>query len=119
MHLEVTFRNLNPRDEIRRRAQALYDKLDHFLEQAATGHMIVGIDHGAAIVELVVTTRGQTYTVKEEDPDLRAALDRAMHSAENQLRRAKELRTNRRARGEEEDGFVPEGTEGEADASPA
>jgi ribosome-associated translation inhibitor RaiA len=119
MHLEVTFRNLNPREEIRRRAQALYKKLEHFLDAASTGQMVVGIDHGAAVVELVVTTRGATYTVKEEDPELRAALDRAMHSAENQLRRAKELRTSRRTRVETEDGFAPESTEGEADATPA
>jgi ribosomal subunit interface protein len=117
MHLEVTFRNLNPREEIRRRAQALYNKLEHFLDAAATGQMVVGVEHGAAVVELVITSRGATYTVKEEDPDLRACLDRAMHSAENQLRRAKELRTNRRERGEEEDGFVAS-EEGEG-AAPA
>jgi len=96
MHLEVTFRNLNPREEVRKRAEALYDKLERFLDAAAEGQMTVGVEHGAAIIEVVVTSRGVTYKSQEEDPDLRTALDRAMHGLENQLRRAKEKRTNHR-----------------------
>ncbi len=96
MHLEVTFRNLNPRDEVRKRAQALYDKLDRFLDAASEGQMTVSVEHGAAIIEIVVTTRGTTFKVHEEDPDLRTSLDRAMHALENQLRRAKEKRTQHR-----------------------
>lgn len=96
MHLEVTFRNLNPREEVRKRAEALYEKLERFLDAAAEGQMTVGVEHGAAIIEVVVTSRGVTYKSQEEDPDLRTALDRAMHGLESQLRRAKEKRTNHR-----------------------
>lgn len=99
MHLEVSFRNLNPREEVRTRAQALYDKLERFLDAAAQGHMTVSVEHNAAIVEIVVTTRGATFKHTEEDPELRTALDRTMHGIENQLRRAKEKRTGK-GRGE-------------------
>jgi ribosomal subunit interface protein len=113
MHFEVTFRNLNPREEVRRRAEALYNKLDRFLDPAAQAQMTVGIEHGMALVELVVTSRGTTYKVAEEDEDLRTSLDRAMHALENQLRRAKEKRTNRKGLGTEDDGFGAEGADEE------
>ena len=96
MHLEVSFRNLNPRDEVRQRAQALFKKMEHFLDPAAEGQLIVAVEHGSAIVEMVVHTRGATFKSQEEDPDLRASLDKAMHSMENQLRRSKEKRVNRK-----------------------
>jgi ribosomal subunit interface protein len=107
MYLEVTFRNLNPRDEVKKRAQALYKKVERFLDPAAKGEMVVGVEHGMAIIEAVVTSRGTTYKVKEEDPDLRTAIDRAMHQLENQLRRAKDRRTDRKGQGEEVEGFEP------------
>ena len=111
MNLEVTFRNLNPREEVRKRAEALFEKLERFLDAAADGQMTVGVEHGAAIVEVVVTSRGVTYKAQEEDPDLRTALDRAMHGLENQLRRAKEKRTSHRSQ-QDPPGFD------EADAEP-
>lgn len=111
MNLEVTFRNLNPREEVRKRAQALYEKLDRFLDPAATGHLTITVEHNSAIAELVVNTRGHTFKSQEEDAELRAALDKAYHVMEDQLRRNKEKRTNHKGRGDEADGFAPEGEE--------
>ena len=106
--LAVSFRNIRPRDEVRNRAEALYGKLERFLDPAAEGRMVVGVDHGTAIVELVVSTHGQVHTVTEEDPDLRTAMDRLFHTMEGQLRRKKERRTDRwHRRGADQDGFVP------------
>lgn len=107
MHIEVTFRNLNPRDEVKRRAEALYSKLERFLDPAAQAQMTVTVEHGMAIVETVVTSRGTTFKSSEEDADLRTSLDRSMHALENQLRRAKERRTSHKGAGDEVEGFVP------------
>ena len=112
MHLEVTFRNLNPREEVRRRAQALFDKLDRFLDPAAQAQMVVNVEHNLAVVEIVVTSRGTTYKSVEEDADLRTSLDRVMHAMEQQLRRAKEHRTaGRRDGAEQVDGFAADDEE--------
>ncbi len=106
--LAVSFRNIKPRDEVRNRAEALYGKLERFLEPSAEGRLVVGVDHGTAVVELIVSTRGQVHTVSEEDSDLRTALDRLFHTMEGQLRRRKERRTGRwHRRSEGDDGFVP------------
>lgn len=111
MHLEVSFRNLRPREEIRRRAQALYDKLERFLDPAAEGQLIVAAEHGATVVEAVVRTLGHTHRIDEEDEDLRTALDRTFHRLEKSLRRQKERRVDRWHDGEGRaegatDGFV-------------
>jgi ribosomal subunit interface protein len=98
MHLEVTFRHMNPRPEIKKRADALFEKLHRFLDPAADAQLIVGAEHGAAAVELVVSSRGTVAKAEEEDEDLRTALDRAFHRVEDQLRRGKEKGVDRRRR---------------------
>jgi ribosomal subunit interface protein len=116
MHLEVTFKNLRPRDEIRRRGEALYTKLERFLDPAASAELIVQVEHGKAVLELIVHSKGQSVAVQEEDDELRTALDKLFHRMELALRRRKEKRIDRRRRGgHDDDGFViPE--EGEEEA---
>ena len=109
MSLEMTYRNLRARDSIRQRAEALYAKLERFLDPAAEGQMVLSIDHSMAVVELVVTSHGQTYKVEEEDPELRTAMDRLFHTMESKLRRAKERRQDhrgRKSRASEADGMA-------------
>ena len=109
MNLDVTFRNLRPRDEIRRRGDVLFGKLERFLDPAADGQMVVSIEHHEAIVEVVVTTLGHVCKAEERSDDLRTAMDKAFHGVEEQLRRLKGKRTGHRGRGQErEDGFVVE-----------
>jgi ribosomal subunit interface protein len=108
MHLEVTFKNLKPREEVKKRAQALYKKLERFLDSASEGVLVLDVEHGQAILELVVTVKGEVHKAVEEDPELRAALDKVFHTMEIQLRRGKERRLAGRREVEEQDGFVPE-----------
>jgi ribosomal subunit interface protein len=107
MHLEVSFKNLRPRDEIKARAQALFAKLEKFLDTASEATLLVNVEHGKAIMELVVRAGGETHLVTEEDDELRTALDRTFHTMEVRLRRAKEKRIGRHRKGApDSDGFV-------------
>ena len=110
MHLEVTFRNLSPRAEIRRRSEALFEKLHRFLDDSADGQLTVGVEHGQAVVELVINRKGEALKAGEEHEDMRTALDKTFHSMEGQLRRSKERRIDRTQKGiDGEDGFeVPD-----------
>lgn len=109
MHLEVSFRNLRARDEIKARAQALYGKLERFLDPAAEGQLVVAVEHAKAIMELVVRTGGEVHTVTEENDDLKTSLDKAFHTMEIRLRRSKERRTDRQHESvPPPDGFVTE-----------
>lgn len=120
MHLEVTFRNLRARDEIRTRAELLFAKLHRFLDPAAGAQLVVAVEHENAVIELVVTSRGEVHKVEEEDAELRTALDKVFHTMEVNLRRAKERRIDTRRRaGEVEDGFVSDDDDDAAGDSPA
>lgn len=106
MHLDVTFRNLRPREEVRRRAHALFDKLERFLDPAATAQLVVTHEHDSTVTELTITTHGEVHQVQEDDEDLRTALDRAFHRVETGLRRSKERRVDRQHSGAlKTDGF--------------
>lgn len=107
MSLNITFKNLRPRNELKERAEFLYSKLERFLDPAAEGVLIVTREHDEAVLELVVTTHGQTHTASEEADELRTAMDKLFHTMETRLRRHKERRTDRRhTGGDEVDGFV-------------
>jgi len=114
MRLEVTFRNLQARDEVRNRAEILFAKLERFLDPAAEGVLTVAIEHGAAHLEMHVTTRGAVHKASEEDADLRTALDRLFHRLEVQLRRGKEKRLDRARPPKGDEPFASEGDEDEA-----
>jgi ribosomal subunit interface protein len=105
--LQVSFRNLRARDEIKTRAEVLYDKLERFLDTASEASLVVAVEHGKAIMELNVRSGGEVHTVTEEDDDLRAALDKSFHTMEDRLRRSKERRSDRIRRSvpPTEDGF--------------
>lgn len=107
MHLEVTFKNLRPREEVRARAVALHNKLERFLDPASTGTLLVNVEHGNAILELVLRANGETHTVTETHTELRTALDKTFHTMEVRLRRAKEKRIDRHHEGgPRPDGFA-------------
>ena len=61
----------------------------------------------------VVTVKGEVHKAVEEDPELRAALDKVFHTMEIQLRRGKEKRIAGRREVAREDGFVSEPPESE------
>ena len=73
MHLEVTFKNLRPRDEVRQRAAALFGKLERFLDPASAGQLVVAVEHGQAEIELVLRAGGEIHTVSETHAELRTA----------------------------------------------
>jgi len=116
MHLEVTFKNLKPREEVKKRAQALYKKLERFLDSASDATLVLNAEHGATILELLVTVKGEVHKAVEEDQELRAALDKVFHTMELQLRRGKERRLAGRREIDEVDGFVPDALDESVDA---
>lgn len=115
MHLEVTFKNIKARDEIKKRALALHKKLEKFLDPASEGTLVVAVEHGNAILELRINAYGDVHVAVEEDPELRTALDKAFHTMEIQLRRGKEKRVANRRDVEPEDGFVTDSPSASAD----
>jgi ribosomal subunit interface protein len=117
MNLEVSFKNVRPRDDIRQRSQALYKKLERFMEPASEGRLVVSVEHSSACLELVVSAHGQVHKVEVEEDELRTAVDKVFHTMEVTLRRQKGKVTDRRQEGaRRQDGFVtPDEDEDEDD----
>lgn len=113
MSLSVTFKSLAPREEVRRRAVALYGKLERFLDPSAEGTMVIAFEHGQIISDIVVNARHATFKATSEDPDLRTSIDRLMHTLEEQLRRAKGKRTERQRPELQDEAFVREAADGD------
>jgi ribosomal subunit interface protein len=113
MSLSVTFRNLNPREEIRRRAAALYEKSERFLDPSAESNLVISTEHGRIVCDMVVTAKHGTYKATAEDEEIRASLDQVMHTLEEQLRRAKSKRSVHRVGGLEVDGLAAPADDGE------
>lgn len=109
MHLEVTFRNLRPREEVRRRGQVLYAKLERFLDPSADASLVITREHGVFRADLTIASKRALHQVHEEHDDLRTALDRSFHRIETAVRRTKERGTARRHEGARRpEGFVRE-----------
>lgn len=118
MRLELSYKNLRPREEIKRRAQVLFDKLERFLDPAAEATLLVNVEHGKAILELVLTSHGEVHKVLQEEEELRTALDKCFHTMEVQLRRRKGRRLQRRKEGQGDgDGFLPASDDDSAEVS--
>jgi ribosomal subunit interface protein len=96
MNIEVSFKGLKPRREVKERAEALFKKLHRFLEASSEARLLVAVSHGNAVLELVVSKKGQTFKAESEHSDLRTALDQVFHTMESQLRRSKERGLDRR-----------------------
>jgi ribosome-associated translation inhibitor RaiA len=108
MNFDVTFRQIRPRDEVRERATTLYKKLARFLDASSEGKLTVAVERGQAILELVVHDQGETHKVTQDHEDLRTAIDKIFHTAEVQMRRAKERRLSGRHSVPDDDGFEAE-----------
>lgn len=115
MHLEVTFKHLKPKEEIRRRADALFKKLERFLDPAAEGTLTLTAEHEETIVDFGLHAHGHHFQANSQDGDLRTAIDRAFHTMEKNLRRAKEKRVDgwQKHRPARADGF----TDGSGDSA--
>ena len=96
MNIEVSFKGLKPRREVKERAEALFKKLHRFLVPSSEARLLVAVSHGNAVLELVVSKKGQTFKAEHEHSDLRTALDQLFHTMEGQLRRSKERDLDRR-----------------------
>jgi len=107
MSLEVSFRHMKPREEIRRRATALYGKLERFLDPSAEGSLVISFEHSVPAAEAHISAWGQVFKAESDDADLRTSIDRIFHTLENSLRRAKTRRVDAWQKGSgREDGFV-------------
>jgi ribosomal subunit interface protein len=86
MRVTITKRHCEISEELKTRANRAVEKLVKIANRPQSAEVIFDEDHGAKMVEIVLTLpRGKTKVAKAEADDFRAALDRAAGKVRNQL----------------------------------
>jgi putative sigma-54 modulation protein len=96
MQLNITARHLKLTPAINDYVQKKLDKAHRFLEHLIWAQVILDVTKNRHEAEIILHTRGRTFTAKEGGADLYAAIDLASDKLDEQLRRFKGKRNNRR-----------------------
>ena len=109
MRLDITFRNIEPSDSLRQRAEKKFGKVCKHLSEPIEGHLVLKVEKHRNSAELTVSGgKDEHFRVHEVTDDMYATIDGLMHKLERTVRRSKERRTDRNqaAPGSDRDGFA-------------
>lgn len=109
MRLETTFRNIEPSDAVKDRAEKKFAKVAKHLREPIEGHLVIKVEKHRHSAELTVTAAGdQHFSAHEVTDDMYATIDGIMAKLERAVQRAKERMIDKAHAGEESesDGFT-------------
>lgn len=93
MGLEMTFRNLDPSDAMRARAEKKISRLiGRFRDDESDAHMVFSVEKHRHRVELTIKVQGETLTLHDETDDMYTSIDNVINKADRAVRRAHDRR---------------------------
>ncbi len=90
MKLTVSGRHLEITPAIRERLDQKLEKTLQNLEDHTSTNVVLGAEKHGHWVEITLKTKGYSVHCKDETSDMYAAIDRAVHNIEKQLRKHKD-----------------------------
>jgi len=90
MKISVTFRNGEGENWQKAYAEEKMLKLKKYLDTPAEAHIVVSMEKFRNATEINLSSNGWNINAKEEDKDMRIALDRCVDKIEKQLKKQKE-----------------------------
>lgn len=90
MQLTVTFKNLDPSENIKNYLQDKLDKLDRLLHKPGSADAVLKIEKNRNIVEVNLLADRLDIHAKEENADMLAAIDLVIDKVKKQLVKSKE-----------------------------
>jgi putative sigma-54 modulation protein len=90
MKISVTFRNGEGENWQKVYAEERMQKLKKYLDAPAEAHIVVSMEKFRNATEIKLSSNGWNINAKEEDKDMRIALDRCVDKIEKQLKKQKE-----------------------------
>jgi len=90
MKISVTFRNGEGENWQKVYVEEKMQKLKKYLDAPAEAHIIVSIEKFRNVTDINLSSKGWNINAKEEDKDMRVALDRCVSKIEKQLKKQKE-----------------------------
>ncbi len=99
MQVRVTGRHIDVTRPLRDHVARRLAKLEHFFHNLLDAHVILFLERDDHVTDITVTGNHVTLHVRERDPDMYAAVDRAVHRLERQVRKHKDRVTRRKKTG--------------------
>jgi len=96
MQTSVTFKNLDPSDNLKSYIGEKLDKLDKFLDNPAEATVVLSIEKFRHIAEVNITGDRLNVYGKEETSDMYAAIDMVLDKLEKQIKKSKQKIRKRR-----------------------
>jgi putative sigma-54 modulation protein len=90
MQLSVTFKNIDPSDDLKAYLDNKLSKLDKFLDNPAEANAVLSLEKFRKRAEINLVGDKLTINAKEETEDMYAAIDVAVDKLEKQLKKTKE-----------------------------
>ena len=96
MHTSVTFKNIDPSDNLRTYAEEKLDRFDRFLDSPAEANVVLSVEKFRHIAEINIVGRKLNIVGKEETNDMYSAIDMVLDKIGKQLKKNKEKIRDRR-----------------------
>lgn len=96
MQTSVTFKNVDPSDNLKSYVSDKLDKLDKFLDNPAEATVVLSIEKFRHIAEVNITGDRLNVFGKEETSDMYAAIDMVLDKLEKQIKKNKQKIRDRR-----------------------
>jgi len=90
MKISVTFRHLEPTEDLKDYAKEKLKKAKKYLSEPIEASVILAEEKFRHLAEITITHSGVTIRGEEVNADMRLAIDKTMEKIEKQLRRQKD-----------------------------
>ena len=90
MHTSVTFKNIDPSDNLKAYVQDKLDRYDRFLDSPAEANVVLSVEKFRHIAEININGRKLNIIGKEETNDMYSAIDMVLDKIGKQIKKNKE-----------------------------
>lgn len=90
MQIEVTFRNLEPTDAIKERAEKKLGRIVKHLKEPIEAHLVLSVQRHLHVADLKVTSAGEIFSLTEQTDDMYVTIDQLAQRVERVVQKARE-----------------------------
>ncbi len=90
MHMNITFRHIDPIESLKVYARDKVERANKYLEQAGEAHVVLSLERHLHHADITIHSGPFVLRGREKSEDMYASIDLAMDKIERQLRRYKE-----------------------------
>lgn len=90
MHMNITFRHLDPIDSLKNYAQEKVERVNKYLDRATEAHVVLSLERHLHHADITIHSGTYVLRGREKSEDMYASIDLAMDKIERQLKRYKE-----------------------------